>query len=60
MAHLFNNTDYVDYRSKSYNNIKKNLQAKVDLLTDTQPLQLHPMDLQEDVVIDGSQFNFTY
>jgi len=33
MAHLFNNTDYIDYRSKSYNNIKKTLESKIEILT---------------------------
>lgn len=59
MAHLFNNTDYCDYRSKSYNNIKKTLETKIDVLTETTSLQLHPMDIQEDI-IDGSNFNFSY
>lgn len=60
MAHLFNNTDYCDYRSKSYNNIKKALESKIDLLTETAPLQLHPMDTQEDIVIDGANLHFCY
>ena len=59
MAHLFNNTDYCDYRSKSYNNIKKTLETKIDVLTETASLQLHPMNIQEDI-IDGSNFNFNY
>ena len=60
MAHLFNNTDYIDYRSRSYNTIKKNLEAKIDTLIETVPMQLHPMDTQEDIVIDGLNYNFTY
>jgi hypothetical protein len=24
------------------------------------PIQLHPMDTQEDIVIDGANFNFYY
>ena len=33
MAHLFAHADYYDFRSKAHNNIKKNLEAKVELLT---------------------------
>ena len=60
MAHLFNSTDYCDYRSKSYNNIKKTLENKIDLLAETTHTQLHPLDLQEDFVIDGANFTFTH
>jgi hypothetical protein len=60
MAHLFNSTEYCDYRSKSYNTIKKTLEAKIDILTETTPLQLHPIEVQEDIVIDGANFNFVY
>lgn len=33
MAHLFNKTDYFDYRTKVYANLKKVHEAKIDQLT---------------------------
>jgi len=38
MAHLFNKNEFYDYRSRICTNIKKTLEAKVELLTDTLPL----------------------
>lgn len=61
MAHLFNKTDYYDYRSKVYSNIKKGLETKIDyLVAETSSQHLHPMDLHDDVVVDGHNLNFTF
>jgi hypothetical protein len=61
MAHLFNKTEYYDYRSKVYSNFKKTLEGKIDyLMTENSALQLHPIDIQEDIAIDGINLNFTY
>lgn len=61
MAHLFNKTDFYDYRSKVYSNIKKGLETKIDyLVAETPSHNLHPMDLHEDVVVDGLNLNFNF
>lgn len=61
MAHLFNKTDFYDYRSKVYSNIKKSLENKIDVLvSETSSHNLHPMDLHEDIVVDGHNLNFTF
>lgn len=61
MAHLFNKTDYFDYRARVYSNIKKTLETKVEQLTEgLSQAQLHPMESQEDLVLDGIQVNLLY
>ncbi|CAM6006455.1 unnamed protein product [Sphagnum balticum] len=46
MAHLFNKTDYLDYRSKVYSNIKKSLEGRIEMLSDGLQTTLHPMEAQ--------------
>ena len=60
MAHLFNSSEYFDYRSRVYGVIKKTIEGKLDFLTETIQSNLHPIQQHEEVVIDGSQFIFTY
>ena len=61
MAHLFNKTEYFDFRSRVLTNIKKNLEIKIDAMVDSLPQELvHPIEAQEEVVLDGVQFNFLY
>lgn len=48
MAHLFNRTDYYDYRSRVYANIKKTLENKIDLLADALPhAHTHPIETHD-------------
>lgn len=45
MAHLFNRTEYYDYRSRVYANIKKTLENKIDALADALPhAHTHPIE----------------
>jgi len=60
MAHLFNKADYFDYRAKVYSGVKKTLETKVEQLTEGFYQSLHPMDIQEDIVLDGVQVNINY
>lgn len=61
MAHLFNKTDFYDYKAKVCTNFKKVIDSKIEyLMVENPPLTLQPMDIQEDTVIDGLNLNFTY
>jgi uncharacterized protein YyaL (SSP411 family) len=60
MAHLFNKTEYYDYRTRVYSNIKKTLEAKVETLTEALHSQLHPMEGQEETVLDAAQVHILH
>jgi hypothetical protein len=60
MAHLFNKTEYYDYRSRVYTNVKKTLEAKIELLTDGLLPNLHPMDGQEESFLDAAQLTLLH
>lgn len=61
MAHLFNKSEFLDYKAKVCTNFKKALDSKIDYLIAENPsVSLQPMDIQEDTVIDGINLNFTY
>lgn len=61
MAHLFNRTEYYDYRSRVYANIKKTLENKIESLADALPhAHTHPIEHHDEHVLDSATLTLTY
>ena len=60
MSHLFRKTEYIDFRSKYYVQIKKSLEQKIEYVSEALTDNLHPIEGLEETIIDQSQFNLVY
>ena len=58
MSHIFNNSEYFDFRSKIYSSIKKTLEVKIDQMAEPYAGPLHLCDENDEILIDGAHFNF--